>query len=74
MDNFTGFGKMLIIFGAMLLGIGLFITFAGKILPLGRLPGDILVRKGNFTFYFPVITSIIVSIVLTILLNFFARK
>jgi len=74
MDNFTGFGKILMLFGIMLFGIGLFITFADKFFPLGRLPGDILVRKGNFTFYFPVITSILLSIVLTILLNFFVRK
>ncbi len=74
MDNFSSFGRMLIIGGAILLGIGVFITFAGKVLPLGRLPGDILVRKGNFTFYFPVVTSIILSIVLTILFNFLSRK
>lgn len=74
MDNFVGFGKILMIFGVMLFGIGLFIIFADKIFPLGRLPGDILVRKGNFTFYFPIISSILLSIVLTILLNFFVRK
>lgn len=74
MDGFSSIGKMLIIFGAILIGIGIFITFAGKVFPLGRLPGDILVRKGNFTFYFPVVTSIILSIVLTILLNFLGRK
>lgn len=74
MNDFSDIGKMLISFGAILLGIGLFITLAGKFFPLGRLPGDILVRKGNFTFYFPIITSIILSIVLTIILNFLARK
>lgn len=74
MNNFSDLGKMLISFGAILLGIGLFITFAGKFFPLGRMPGDILVRKGNFTFYFPVITSIILSVVLTIILNFLAKK
>ncbi len=74
MGDFSSFGKMIMIFGAILLGIGLLITFAGKIFPLGRLPGDILVRRGNFTFYFPIVTSIVLSIVLTILLNFLSRK
>ena len=74
MGDFSSFGKMIMFLGAVLLLIGLFITFAGKVFPLGRLPGDIFVRKGNFTFYFPLVTSIILSIVLTIILNFFFRK
>lgn len=74
MSDFSSFGKMIMLFGGILLLIGLIITFAGKIFPLGRLPGDILVRKGNFTFYFPIVTSIILSIVLTIVLNFLGRK
>lgn len=74
MGNFSGFGKMFMVFGVVLFVIGIFITFADKLFPLGRLPGDILIRKGSFTFYFPVITSILLSIVLTILLNFLFRK
>ncbi len=74
MGDFGSLGKIIMFFGAVLLVIGFFITFGSKVLPLGRLPGDIFIRKGNFSFYFPVVTSIILSIVLTILLNFFARK
>ena len=74
MGDFNSFGRMMMFFGAILLGIGFIITFAGKIFPLGRLPGDFFIRKGNFTFYFPLVTSIILSIVLTIILNFFAKK
>jgi len=74
MGDFGSLGKMIMFFGVILLALGFLITFGGKILPLGRLPGDIFVRKGNFTFYFPLVTSIILSIVLTMLLNIFFRK
>ncbi len=74
MGEFNSFGKMLMVFGVVMLFIGFFITYAGKIFPIGRLPGDIFVRKGNFTFYFPIVTSIILSIILTILLNFLGRR
>jgi len=74
MGDFSSFGKMIMLIGVILLAVGLFITFAGKILPLGRLPGDIFVRKGNFTFYFPIVTSILLSIILTLVLNFLGRK
>lgn len=74
MGDFNSFGKLLIFTGLLLLGIGFFITLAGKILPLGRMPGDIFIKKGNFSFYFPIVSSIILSIVLTIILNFFSKK
>jgi len=74
MSDFNSFGKMIMIFGAVLLGIGFLISFGGKFFPLGRLPGDIFVRRGNFTFYFPLVTSILLSIVLTIVLKYFGRK
>ena len=74
MGDFGSFGRMMMIIGAILLAIGFFITFAGKYFPLGRLPGDIFIRKGNFTFYFPIVTSIILSIVLTIILKFLSKK
>ena len=63
-------GKFLVIAGLILAGIGLLIM-AG--LPIGRLPGDITVRRGNFTFYFPLVTSIIISIVLTVVLALLRR-
>jgi Protein of unknown function (DUF2905) len=63
-------GKVLIFIGLAIAAIGLLITLG---LPVGRLPGDIAVRRGNFTFYFPLVTSIILSIVLTLLLMLFRR-
>ncbi|MBI5788290.1 MAG: DUF2905 domain-containing protein [Candidatus Schekmanbacteria bacterium] len=67
-------GKNLIIFGIVLLVLGAALLFADKIPFLGRLPGDIYIEKKGFSFYFPVITCIILSIVLTLVLNFFSRR
>ncbi|HIE35364.1 MAG TPA: DUF2905 domain-containing protein [Campylobacterales bacterium] len=61
------FGKIFIIIGIVLIFIGLFISFIGK------LPGDIYIKKDNFTFYFPITTSILISIFLSILLYLFSR-
>ncbi|MBJ6727684.1 DUF2905 domain-containing protein [Geomesophilobacter sediminis] len=61
-------GKSLIIMGLLIALIGVVITFAGKIPWLGRLPGDIYIKKENFTFYFPLATSIIVSVILSFIL------
>lgn len=55
----------------MLVAAGLLMNFG---VPLGRLPGDMAVRRGNFSFYFPLTTSIIASIVLTLILMFFGRR
>jgi formate hydrogenlyase subunit 3/multisubunit Na+/H+ antiporter MnhD subunit len=60
-------GRLLILFGAILLVAGVLLTFAGK-LGLGKLPGDIVYRRGNFSFYFPLMTSIVLSIVLSLIL------
>lgn len=67
-------GKTIIIFGAVLIIVGLVIMISPKIPFLGKLPGDILIKKDGFTFYFPLATSIILSIILTIILNFFTKK
>jgi hypothetical protein len=62
-------GKLLIILGVALVVAGVFLTLLGRTnLPLGRLPGDILYRSKNTTFYFPLATSILLSLVLTIVL------
>ena len=58
-------GKLLVIAGLVIAGIGL-LMMAG--IPFGRLPGDIVIRRGNGTFYFPLVTSILLSIILTLLL------
>ncbi|MDI6603558.1 DUF2905 domain-containing protein [Aceticella autotrophica] len=63
---FNGIGKTLIYVGILLIIIGAFLMVCGK-LGLGRLPGDIVYKKGNFTFYFPLMTSILISLILTII-------
>ena len=63
-------GKSLVIIGLVIAAIGLAMMLG---VPLGRLPGDIAVRRGNFSFYFPLTTSIVLSIVLTLLLAWFRR-
>jgi hypothetical protein len=63
-------GKFLVFAGAVLMAVGLAV-WAG--VPLGRLPGDFMVRRGPVTFYFPLVTSIIISILLTLLMMFFRR-
>jgi hypothetical protein len=61
-------------FGAVLIGVGLLLFFLGKTsLPLGRLPGDILYRGKNTTVYFPLATSILVSVLLSVLVYVIAR-
>jgi DUF2905 family protein len=69
-------GKSLVVFGLIVAGLGLVLWVASSV-PilnrLGRLPGDIYVQRGNFTFYFPVATAIIVSVVLSLLLALMRR-
>jgi len=67
-----GFGKILIYLGIGLIIMGL-LLLAGSKFGLGKLPGDIIYHKGNFTFYFPVVTSILISILLTFVLWLFKR-
>jgi hypothetical protein len=65
----TDLGKLLILLGAALLFAGVLLLLVGRLhLPLGRLPGDILYRGKNTTFYFPLATSILLSILLTLIL------
>ena len=64
-------GKALIIIGLAIAAVGMLITLG---VPFGRLPGDITYRRGNFSFYFPIVTSIVLSIVLTLLFSFFFRR
>ena len=69
-----GFGRSLIVMGLVIALVGVVLTFAGKIPWLGRLPGDIFIRRQNFTFYFPLASSIIASIVLTLVMMLLARR
>lgn len=66
-------GRVLVIVGALLLVVGLVLTLGGRVPFLGRLPGDIVYRKGTFTFYFPIVTSILLSLVLTAILALLRR-
>ena len=66
-------GKMLVILGVVLVAVGLGFMFADKIPYIGRLPGDVYVKKERFSFYFPITTSIIISIILTILFSIFKK-
>jgi DUF2905 family protein len=64
-------GRTLIFIGLLIAGAGVLITLG---VPIGRLPGDFTVRRGNFSFYFPLATSIVISILLTVLMMFFGRR
>jgi hypothetical protein len=60
-------GKYLVLLGLLLVLVGLILSVGGKYLPFGRLPGDIIIEKENFRFYFPLTTMILVSIGLSLL-------
>lgn len=66
------FGKYLIIIGVILVIVG-GIFLLGQKIGLGKLPGDIYIQKGNFTFFFPVVTCIIISLILTLIAMIFRR-
>ena len=67
-------GRMLVFFGGLLLVLGLVLIFAGRLnLPLGRLPGDIVYRGKHTSFYFPLMTSILLSVILSLVLYFVNR-
>ncbi|WP_028842983.1 DUF2905 domain-containing protein [Thermodesulfobacterium thermophilum] len=70
----SGFGKFLVLLGICLILLGIFISILPKIPYIGKLPGDIYIKKDNFTFYFPLATSILISLLLTIILNLLFRK
>jgi hypothetical protein len=63
-------GRLLILLGLGITALGVLVMVG---VPFGRLPGDIMVRRGSFSFYFPLATSIVVSILLTLILSFFRR-
>ena len=70
----TDFGKLLIVFGVVLVVVGIALVALGRTnLPLGRLPGDIIYRGKNTTFYFPLVTSVLLSVVLSIVLYVVGR-
>lgn len=66
-------GRTLIIFGILLVGLGLLFSLGSKIPWLGRLPGDIYIQRDNFTFYFPLTTCIVISLVISLVLYLLRR-
>ncbi len=66
-------GKMLVVFGLVIAGLGLALMFFDKIPFLGKLPGDISVKRENFQFYFPITSSILISIIISVLLWLFSQ-
>jgi len=69
----AGLGKSLIILGIIIIAFGIIVTFAGKIPWLGRLPGDIHIKKDNFTFYFPLATCLLLSVLISLFFWLFKK-
>jgi hypothetical protein len=67
-------GKALVIVGLVIAVAGLVLVLVGRVPWLGRLPGDIYVQRGNWSFYFPIATSIVLSVLLTLLFWLFGRR
>ena len=66
--------KTFIVIGSIFIVLGCMLFLAGKIPGVGRLPGDILIKKENFTFYFPLMTSLLLSLVLSVLFMLWSRR
>ena len=71
--EFHSIGKLLIIAGVFIIIVGIFFLFGDKIPFLGKLPGDIIIKKKNFTFYFPIVTSILLSIIISLIIYLFRK-
>jgi hypothetical protein len=67
------FGKILIFIGGILIFLGLIFSFVGRIPYLGKLPGDIYIKREKFTFYFPITTCILISIILSVIFYLISR-
>jgi Protein of unknown function (DUF2905) len=67
-------GKVLIAFGLLIVLAGVVLLLVGRVPWIGRLPGDIHIQRGNFTFYFPLATSLLLSVVLTLVLYLLGRR
>jgi hypothetical protein len=67
------FGKTLIYIGILLVVVGVFFLFGAKLPWLGRLPGDLIIERGGYTFYFPLTTCILISVIISLVLYFFRR-
>ncbi|MCX2726422.1 DUF2905 domain-containing protein [Thermomicrobium sp. 4228-Ro] len=74
MDALQTLGRMLVLMGLLIVGIGVLLLLAGRVPFLGRLPGDIVYQRGNFTLYIPLMTMLLLSLILTIILNLLFRR
>lgn len=74
MNHMQDFGRILIFAGLVLLILGSLLYFSKALTWFGKLPGDFYFRKGNFSFYFPLMTSVLLSLVLTLLMYLFNKK
>ena len=73
--EFQPVGRVIVVVGIFMIVFGFLIMLSPKIPFLGKLPGDIYLKRGNFSFYFPIVTSTLVSLIITIILNLlFGRK
>lgn len=68
-----GFGKALILLGLLIVVVGVFFSLGGKIPWLGRLPGDLMIEREGYTYYFPLTTCILISVIISLVLYFFRR-
>ena len=67
-------GRVLIVLGLVLAATGVALTFAGRVPWIGRLPGDVQIQRGSWTFYFPLATSVLLSVALTLILWIVGRR
>jgi len=72
-SDFSQLGKMLILFGGVVVLVGVVLLSFGKIPFLGKLPGDIIIQKKDFTFYFPIVTSLLLSLLISLILYLFKK-
>lgn len=74
MNNFTGIGRLLVIAGIFLVLLGILFLLGGRFPGLGRLPGDIIIRREKFVFYFPLGSCLLLSILFSLLWALFSRR
>ena len=74
MSGVPDIGRMLVVFGLLIALVGVALVLVGRVPWLGRLPGDIHIQRGNWTFYFPLATSLLLSVVLTLILWILGRR
>ncbi len=74
MSPFSELGKSLLLFGVVLAALGIFLMIGPKVPRVGRLPGDIVIERKNFQFYFPLGTCLLLSLLLTLLFRLFGRR